>query len=671
MVVHAITIFLGAFLLFSVQPMIAKAILPWFGGTAAVWTTCMLFFQMVLLLGYAYAHALIRLLSPLRQALVHITLIAVSAFLLRNGPDPRWKPTGQEDPILLILALLATTVGLPYFLLSTTGPLVQAWFSRTEPGKTPYRLYALSNLGSMLALVSYPVAVEPALTIHSQMATWAGGYLLFGGCCAVLAWKSRGAGFEPVAGRESVASPAPEWRRYLSWMSLAALASLLLLAVTNHICQNVAAIPFLWVLPLSLYLLSFIICFDRPQWYRPGLYRWLLAVCLAGMMTATLPIAAAAPLGVMLSLYSAGLFVCCMFCHGELWARRPDPSHLTGFYLMISLGGAIGGLLVAVVAPLTFPGYYELPLGLAACAAFVTAGFFGKRSRTEAVWVLLTLGLAFEAFVSIGGYGVNARAMVRNFYGTLRVLDDAKGTPAESQTRALVHGTVVHGRQFLDQARHLWPTTYYGPQSGAALAIHNVKRHSGIRIAAIGMGVGTIAVHAGPEDTIRFYEINPDVIELAEADFSFLKESKAKVELVLGDGRLSMEREPDSERYNVIVLDAFSGDSVPVHLLTYESFLLYLKHLTDDGVIALHISNKFLELEPVIRTASTRLHLLIRRVEQPEDESRALSRASWVLLTKDPDFFDRAGISEPPSLPITSQASLWTDDHSNQFQILK
>ena len=357
MLLYAFTIVISAFLLFQVEPVIAKIILPWFGGSAAVWTTCLLFFQMALLLGYLYAHALVRYLKPRAQMTVHGGLLLVSALALPGSiPAPPGSRPARTIPLFKILGLLAVNVGLPYFLLSTTGPLLQAWYARRFKGAMPYRLYALSNAGSMFALLSYPVLFEPVFTTHQQAWMWSVAYGLVhravrrGG---VRTGNALALAPEPMAGPDDPEAVPPGARQYAMWLALPACASVLLMAITNHMSQNVAAIPFLWVLPLSIYLLSFILCFEGSGWYRRNPYLQLLAVALGSMAYAVGQDASGVvSIKVLVPLFSLGLFTCCMVCHGELVRMKPHPRYLTHFYVMVSAGGALGGLFVGLVAPL-------------------------------------------------------------------------------------------------------------------------------------------------------------------------------------------------------------------------------------------------------------------------------------------------------------------------------
>ena len=473
MILYALTIVVSAFLLFQVQPVIAKIILPWFGGSAAVWTTCLLFFQMALLLGYLYAHAVVRYLKPRTQMLLHAALLLVSALALPVYPNTSWKPLGGEEPTLRILGLLAMTVGLPYFLLSTTGPLLQAWYARRFQGAMPYRLYALSNAGSMFALLSYPVLFEPVFTTHQQAWMWSSAYGVFVVLCGVTAmfWGpgagGQGPGSDEAAAYADIVPPSA--KQYLMWLLLPAMASVLLLAITNHLSQNVAAIPFLWVLPLSIYLLTFILCFEGSGWYRRNPYLQLLAVALGSMAYAlSVDATGSVPIRIMVPLFAMGLFTCCMVCHGELARLKPHPRYLTHFYVMIAAGGALGGLLVGLAAPHLFNAIYEMPLGLVACAALVVwvlrqdaelQWFQRWRQPAPIVAAVLTVALAVFVGFEIRDSVRVSRVLVRNFYGGLRVRDNGPATELDA-TRTLTHGTINHGEQFLNPARRDLPTTY-------------------------------------------------------------------------------------------------------------------------------------------------------------------------------------------------------------------
>jgi SAM-dependent methyltransferase len=690
MILYALTIVVSAFLLFQVQPVIAKIILPWFGGSAAVWTVCMLFFQMALLLGYLYAHALVRYLKPRTQMLVHAALLLVSALALPIYPNASWKPLNGDEPTLRILGLLAMTVGLPYFLLSTTGPLLQAWYARRFRGAMPYRLYALSNAGSMVALLSYPVLFEPVFTTHQQAWMWSAAYGVFvvlcgglallagpGGAPAAGAGRGHGPGVESAA--EDTEAVPPSAKKYLMWLMLPAVASLLLLAITNHLSQNVAAIPFLWVLPLSIYLLTFILCFEGSGWYRRNPYLQLLAVALGAMAYAlSVDTTGSVPIRVMVPLFTMGLFTCCMVCHGELARLKPDPRYLTHFYVMIAAGGALGGLLVGLLAPHLFNGIYEMPLGLVACAALVVwvlrqdaelKWFQRWRQPAPIVAAVLTVALAVFVGLQIRDTVRGSREMVRNFYGALRVRDSGPATQLDA-TRTLTNGTINHGEQFLNPARRDQPTTYYGPDTGVGLAIREKGKAGAIRVGVIGLGTGTLAAYGRLGDYYRFYEINPLVLRLAHTEFTFLGDCKAKADIAMGDARLSLERE-SPENFDVLVVDAFSSDSIPVHLLTLEAMLLYFRHLRPDGVLAVHISNRYLDLEPVLAGETRATGKLARVVDTEDDDTQDVFGATWVLITSPASGFHGEELTNSTAIESKRTVRLWTDDYSNLFRILK
>ena len=687
MILYALTILVSAFLLFQVQPVIAKIILPWFGGSAAVWTTCLLFFQMVLLLGYLYSHAVIRYLQPRVQMILHVLLLVASIAVLPIYPSTSWKPAGGSEPTMQILGLLAVSIGLPYFLLSTTGPLLQAWYARRFHGAMPYRLYALSNAGSMFALISYPVLFEPTFTTHQQSGMWSWSFGVFIVLCAFTAIKSNQSVAnilrKPEAELDAAgqAVVAPTGKTYLMWLLLPAVASVLLLAITNHLSQNVAAIPFLWVLPLSIYLLSFILCFEGEGWYRRNPYLQLLAVALGSMAYAvSVDMTSNVPIKVMIPLFAMGLFTCCMVLHGELARLKPDPKYLTHFYLMMSAGGALGGLLVALLAPHFLNALYEMPVGLVFCAALVA---YVLRQDVELKWIrrwpgvvvsaVLTLALAGYVGWQIKQMVSGSRVLVRNFYGGLKVKDSGDPDSLEA-TRTLTHGTINHGEEYLNIARRDLPTTYYGPNTGVGLAIREKQQAGAVRIGVIGLGTGTTAAYGRLGDYIRYYEINPLVLELARKEFFFLADCKAKLDVAMGDARLSLEQELKDghpQNFDVLAVDAFSSDSIPVHLLTKEAMDLYFRHLRPDGILAVHISNRYLNLQPVLEGEVQATQKIARVVDTEDDDTQDVFGATWVLITSPATGFKGDLLSN--SAPLDSQRTvrLWTDDYSNLFKILK
>lgn len=681
MLFYALTIFISSFLLFQVQPVIARMILPWFGGSASVWSTCMLFFQAVLVLGYLYAHATTRHLRPAAQAGLHVALLAISLLLLPIVPDAHWKPTGAEDPTLRILGLLAVTVGLPYLVLSTTGPLLQAWYAASAAGKRPvmpYRLYSLSNIGSMLALLSYPFLFEPVFTTQQQGSGWSWGYVGFAVCCAITALqfvRSRPA--RAAAAVEEAAPAPPGWPLYLLWIALPACASILLLAVTNHLSQNIAAIPFLWVVPLSLYLLSFVFCFERDGWYRRALFLPLLVVALA-VLAATLHEGVQNRWNVRypVILCNVALFVCCMVCHGELARLKPHPRYLTAFYLMLSVGGAVGGVFVGLLAPRLFKAYYELPVGLLLCALLVLLvarprALTPQRAAAWGAWAagaLLTVGLVVYLGALLRRPTENCLLMVRNFYGGLRV-NEVRLDQTES-IRAMAHGTINHGAQFQSPERRGLPITYFAPHAGLGRAIREGQRRPNQTVGVLGLGIGTIAAYGRAGDRYRFYEINPLVIEIARNYFSYLGNSPAKIEVALGDARLSLEREPP-QGFDILVMDAFSGDSIPTHLVTREAFALYFRHLKESGVVAVNVTNMYLDIAPVVKRAAAEFGKRAVVIDSYDELDRGILSARWVLISGRADFFTHPEIAAVAQPIPDRDWRLWTDAYSNLFQTLK
>jgi hypothetical protein len=670
------TIFLSAALLFLVQPLIAKQILPWFGGSAAVWSICMVFFQVLLLAGYAYSDWVSRHLAPRAQAGLHAGLLAISLAFLPIVASPHWKPTGNEDPTWWILGLLAATIGLPYFLLSTTGPLVQSWVARALAGTQVYRYFSLSNLASLLALVSYPFAIEPHARLVDQAHVWSVAYAVFAALCSASAWYfMRHAQSLPAGSAGNVHATdvpaAPKRRDYLLWLALSAMGSWLLLAITNHITQNVAAIPFLWLLPLTIYLFTFVLCFESDRWYRRRLWlapaAALLLLCAYGLQDSLIGL----NIRVAIPVYALGLFALCMFLHGELAQRRPGPRYLTRYYLMLSLGGAVGGILVGLVAPRVLPAYYELGIGLVLTALLAAAVFAPRRGLMLGAGAS-AVACAWFLWLQIDDDVAGTRRMARNFYGTL-LTTDVQREDARDNVRQLYHGSVKHGEQYLAPERRREPTTYYGATAGIGLAIAQVQaqapgqaRHIGL----IGLGAGVLAAYGRPGDVYRFYEINPTVLEMAQTEFSFMRDSPARIDTVLGDARLQLEREPP-QGFHVLAVDAFSGDSVPVHLITTEAMRIYLRHMHEDGIIAFHLTNRFLWLPPVVQRLAAELGLHSILIHDAAEDSD-LRATDWVLVARNPAVLQAPALRKAatPMRPIAG-LSTWSDDFNNLFEVLK
>ncbi len=676
----ALTTFLSAFLLFQIQPLLSKSILPWFGGSPAVWTVCMLFFQMVLFAGYVYAHVTTRYLPREIQASLHVLLLAAAVFLGPITPAASWKPQATDDPTSRILSLLTVCVGLPYFLLSTTGPLLQAWFSRISPGMSPYRLYALSNAGSLLALLSYPFAFEPAFEIARQGQLWSWGFVAFAVCCALCALANALSEAESTseerAATETVADIVkPAGVDWLLWMGLAMTACVLLLATTNQVCQEVAVIPFLWVLPLTLYLLSFILTFDSTRWYSRTFFFGGLLLSTAASVWMMYQAAKAPLLGQLLAYFSM-LFCGCMVCHGELVRLKPHPRFLTSFYLCISAGGAAGGLFVGILATHVFPGFYEWHLGIIAACVLPLFVFFRDpasllfHGRTHWAWAGL--------IACVGSFGISlwmhARQAsgdtidaTRNFFGVLKI--EARTNSAGDTSVLMKHGGVLHGQQFTGLGKRKTATTYYAESSGIGVLLRTYRPDKPRKVGFVGLGAGTLAVYGRASDHFRFYEINPEVVRLANRYFTYLSDCSAQVDVVLGDARLQLEQESPQE-YDVLVLDAFSGDGVPVHLLTSEAFDTYHKHLKPAGVIAVHVSNRHLDLRPVLLAQAERAH---RRMQSVRFNGRNLTTggevSTWAFLTTDVTALAHGDFQKLQQLETTTK-QLWTDARSDLLAIM-
>lgn len=743
--IYSLAILISAFLLFQVELILSAYVLPWFGGSAAVWTTTMLVFQTLLFGGYAYAHYLSSRVRLAKQVQLHLGIIAVSVALLAIAasrwpspitPGPDWKPEDINRPVLDIIATLFASVGIPFFILSSSGPLLQSWYTRTT-GRPPYRLYAISNIGSLAGLLSYPFIVQALLRLRTQGWLWAALYLLFGAVIVACAVSLRSQAHPEASPQREAASSPPGARKFALWIALPACASVALLATTSVISLYLAATPLIWVLPLSVYLVSFIICFGRPSWYVAGFFLALYGLgCVALLMT----IAASDvwfELGASLFL----LFVICMICHGEVVRMKPAPEQATAFYLSISAGGALGGMFVGVIAPLIFSGIWEFQLAIVAAGAIAIAGLFWRKESwlrstpglgiVAALLVLagvpvlgmqlspgvaagfkvmgyfqagallaiplvpvlaialikrtqknLTLGATTVVFLSLIliGYGFYrvpwARngvsvARIRNFYGVLEVQQSADET-------MLMHGKTLHGSQLRAPNLKQTPITYYAPESAfGQFMLTHPKRNpvQPMRIGVIGMGTGTIAAYGLPGDSIRFYELNPGVDEMVRgknAWFTFVDGSRAQVEVVLGDGRLSLDREwrrGEKQNFDVLILDAFNGDAIPIHLLTLEAFQSYVQQLAPDGTLVLHVSSSTLDLSPVLLGAmeQTGLHGM---VTYSADAATNISSV-WVLMSQKEDVLKRPSLLRL-SGPLNQGKApvVWTDDHTDILRLL-
>jgi hypothetical protein len=751
----ALAIFLSAFLLFQVELLLGKQILPIFGGAPAVWTTCLLVFQLLLLGGYTFAHGVAVRLTIREQTLVQLSLLGLSlcVFVLASQvwptpitPHASWRPASADDPTWTIVRFLLVTIGLPFFVLSTTSSLALHWLAKTLPGNPPYRFYALSSAGSLLGLLSYPVLIEPNLRLRTQAWAWTASYAVYVvafGMCALLV--RRAASQRPeIAGLPEVRqdlTASPGWPARFLWVTLAACASVLLLATTNHISQELTVVPFLWVLPLSLYLLSFVFCFESDRWYRQRAFHALFMLAAFAVILVMQPNADYSYL-VQLGACSAMLSAGCMVCHGEAARTRPHADHLTQFYLCLSIGGALGGVFVSLIAPRIFPNYWEYPLGVLACTALI---LFVSMKETSSWWHSgrTSLGVALFGLIAVltpsvlapvwpaaaqfprwGRLGVAGALLVlaawvylreqssreprggpwavrlaarcslavltaglaipqkadffhvvrrsRNFYGVLSVID-----AQPENYLALRHGEIVHGFQFEDAARRRLATGYYGENSAANIVIRHWPHHP-MRVGLVGMGTGTLASIGQPGDVYRFYEINPDVYRSSEGTqpyFSFLKDSRAQIEVVLGDARGSLQREAQQDRlqkFDVLILDAFSSDAIPMHLLTLEAFKIFTEHMRGpESVIAVHISNRTLDLGPVVAGVAREFGLsAVRNISLPSKSY--LWESDWVLLSRTDASLDLPEL-KPGKVPFAAgmKPILWTDDYSNLWRVIR
>lgn len=678
-VLYGITMFLSAFLLFQVQPIISRFILPWYGGAASVWTVCMLFFQVFLLLGYAYAYVLTRMFSARAQVLIHVLVLLSSLVLLPIVPGDSWKPGPADEPLLGILSMLTVCLGLPFFALSATSPLLQRWFVIVRPGVSPYRFYALSNVGSLLALLSYPFIVEPVLSRRVQAAAWSWGMVAFVVLCSVCLWyffaSSPRGGSKPRRERDT----SPRSGRLWLWVALPAASSFLLLATTNKICQEITVLPLFWVVPLALYLLSFVISFDRPRWYSRRIFGGAFIVSI-GALGWVLWKGWEGPVAGILLVYPAVVFTASMICHGELARLQPPARRLTLYYLAIASGGALGSLLVALAAPLVFDDYSEFYVGIfAAIALFLAVLFTDARSglrggRPRWAWSAIILGVGLFAALCVQARNhlrENAILTERNFYGTLAIVEYDDGDPNHSY-RSMRHGGILHGLQFTAEKYRIYPTTYFGPKSGVGKIFQYYPREKPLRVGLIGLGIGTLAAWAVSGDIFRFYEINPDVKRLAEEYFSYLVNCRAHKEYVMGDARLSLEHESPQE-YDILVVDAFNTDSPPLHLLTEEAFNLYRRHLKPGGVLAMHITCRHIDFFPVLANLAEHLGMRYRLiVDGNENRDQFANPSRWMLLSD-----SSGGVLDHPAVvkfsvrtSVDPAIGYWTDDYSSILPLL-
>lgn len=688
MVLYAITIFLGSFLLFQVQPLLGKQLIPHFGGSPAVWTTCMLFFQVALIAGYGYAHGL-TLLGRRAQLCLHLLLLGLALAFLPPDLTARLTDASTESPVTAILWLLTVTAGLPFVLLSASAPLTQYWFMQGRPTSSPWRLYALSNAGSLLALLSYPVLIEPRIDISGQSHIWGWGFVFYLALCALvmtrslLQKESSPATAELSEGSDKSAPRISPWDA-LFWLACSAFGSATLLAVTNQICQQVATVPFLWILPLAAYLVTFIACFASRRAYSLPLRGVFVIVATAFTMIA-LTAGNGFGLPAQLLLFIGVLIACCMICHGELVRLQPHSSSLTAYYLVIAAGGAVGGAFISLLAPLLFTSFVEMPILVAADISLLLTALFRARDREKMPhWLLWLGGTALAGQLLFTGTYIKVLNNVvvescRNFYGTLKVFQE---TDALGAKLSLKHGNTLHGSQYQDANLRDIATTYYGPYTAAGLALRlhpnrlNMAGSSGqrrLRAGFIGLGVGTLASYGITGDTFRFYELDSAVIRLAQERFTFLGDSHARIELVPGDARLNLAREArqgGKQQFDVLVVDAFSNDSIPVHLVTKEAVELYLGHLRPDGLLLFHVSNILVDLLPVLASHAEAFGLPAVSIVTPDEPGMGRREASWAVLTANKAFLENDQVRSRAK-PLPSRQISWTDSFAGIWQVLK
>jgi spermidine synthase len=689
-------IFLSSSLLFLVEPMAGKRLLPLLGGSSAVWITCLVFFQTTLLLGYLCAHAIVTRLSRRAQLVAYGFLLALSLVQVFATLDPH-PHASTVKPVFSVLWVLTMLIGLPFLALSATNPLLQAWYAhgRSSTGHDsavpPYRLFALSNFGSLLALLAYPLLVEPNFSLRRQTVAWSVGFLLFVVVCGVIIASRRkvtevrevekypspavgvSAPTKTQAGTAAapslIADAAPSPRERTLWLLMAACGSLLLSAVTSHLSQNIAAIPLLWVLPLTIYLLTFVLAFNGGKIYSRRMMMGLLPSALGGVAYLIVDTTMDVPIMISIPLFCLTLFIGAFFCHGELYLRRPAARYLTQYYLLIAAGGALGSMFVGVLAPIVFSGSYEMAWSLVYIAALAAALMWREHWAWRFFWPAATIGLLVVVVLQERADREYAIVQVRSFYGTLRVTEEL--TDEAGTFRTLIHGTIQHGTQFMasEELRRL-PTTYYSHNSGVGLALDNCCKGRARRVADIGLGTGTLAAYGEPGDVFRFYEIDPRVEIIAKNVFTYLRESQAKIEIAHGDARLSMEAEPP-ENYDVIAVDAFSGDAIPVHLVTAEAIKLYQRHLTPGGIIAFHISNNYLSLGPVVQEQADHAGLHAVMVSTADDDDTGAFSSDWVLVTANEKFLELPEIvSASAKIEPKPGLRLWTDDYSSLLSVL-
>lgn len=670
-VVFASTIFLSAFLLFLVQPLVSKNLLPWFGGSASVWATCMVFFQVLLLAGYAYADVISKHLKVKNQVILHLALYAFCLLSFSVLADKENINLESENPTLTIVMVLLGTIGLAYFLLSSTGPLMQKWLTKSNLNLNVYRFFSLSNLASLAALVSYPFLIEPYFSLTTQAQAWKFFFFIFSASITITGVAfllTHDNSSQIMQDAQPVEKNRPGIQQLMKWIGLSALGSWMLISVTNHITHDIAAIPMLWIAPLSIYLISFVLCFENDRWYSNKIF-FPMVIAAVAIFSLDMGDWGFSNSVNGIPLYIGFLFIICMFAHGELASSRPSSEHLTRFYLMTSVGGALGGLLVGFGAPFILPAYYELGIGFLA-ASWILYFLSIDSIRRKIASLILIIWTSFFLHQQINSSFEKSLSVSRNFYGTLKVVDEADESD-KIKSRRLYDGNVNHGEQYLDADRRMLPTTYFGPDSGVGLLLG--KAEQSLKVGIIGLGAGVLATYGKPNDEFIFYEINPEVVRIAQKSFTFLKDAKSDIKIKIGDGRLLLEREP-SNQFDIIILDAFSGGAVPTHLLTKEAYQIYLNHLKPNGVLAFNSTNHRINVPPLIKAVADDLNLtstlIVHRV--PRTEMSNLRSTKWSLVSRDPNAFRENYFKTNASdFEIIQGLEAWRDDFNNIFKIIK
>jgi spermidine synthase len=668
-ILYSCAIFLGAFLLFAVEPMAAKQLLPALGGSSAVWITCLVFFQTALLLGYLYAYWLGRR-SERAAVGLHIALLVLAAGALTLVVQPDLSGAAGH-PLTAIFRALTLTIGLPFLLLASTSPLLQLWLARQEHSGVAWKLFALSNAGSLLALLLYPIVIEPHLSLGVQQKAWGCGFAVYAVICAVIAWRMRVTDRGNRAEEQDRDQPRSSFRARLLWFLLPAGAAMQLCAVTSHLSQNIAAIPLLWVLPLGVYLLTFIVAFEAPSLYRRWIVVRLLVVLLAALGYMLSKTDVSLPIQISIGFFLAELFFACLFCHAEAYALRPaNPSEATLFYLLIAAGGAAGTIFIGIGCPLLFDANYDVALAFLATAALALVVTWQNGWAQRLLW---SVGTALLLTLVIMLHIVYARSTLveeRNFYGALRVRESHVPPQAET-VRTLLHGTIEHGTQwFAPQFRQV-PTTYYATDSGVGLALRFCCDDRPRNIGVVGLGAGTLAAYGKAGDRMRFYEINPLVLPIAQHLFTYLRESGAQISFADGDARISLTSEAP-QNFDVLVIDAFSGDAIPIHLLTTQAMAIYRRQLASGGVLAFHVSNQYLDLTPEIAALAAASDMEARFVDTPPQEARGEYRATWVLVTNNTAFLAQPQVAAfAREIQRRPDLRAWTDDYSSLLPILQ